>query len=125
MNDDQETPKQEQEQMDLLTDDQLATAGLRRTVAYVRDPRAKKPTGNAARVKRHREKKAEQGIVQVNVEVPADEVDNVKELAVRLRQREEGASGEIKQPPEWVQKVEQILASGGWRAFLIRLLIKD
>ncbi len=63
-----------------LTDSELEQAGLIKTSAYVRSKKSK----NALRVKKHKEKKAEQGIKQVNIEIPEHHKETVKKLAKEL-----------------------------------------
>lgn len=63
-----------------LTDSELEQAGLIKTSAYVRSKKSK----NALRVKKHKDKKAEQGIKQVNIEIPEHHKDAVKKLAKEL-----------------------------------------
>jgi uncharacterized membrane protein (UPF0182 family) len=60
-----------------LDDEQLYNHGLIKTTAYVRSKRSK----NALRIEKTRAKKAEQGIKQLNIEVPDQEKDNFKQLA--------------------------------------------
>ncbi len=63
-----------------LTDNELEQAGLVKTSAFVRSKKSK----NALRVKKHKEKKAEQGIKQVNIEIPEHHKETVKKLAKEL-----------------------------------------
>ncbi len=63
-----------------LTDSELEQAGLIKTSAFVRSKKSK----NALRVKKHKEKKAKQGIKQVNIEIPDHHKETVKKLAKDL-----------------------------------------
>jgi CRISPR/Cas system CMR-associated protein Cmr5 small subunit len=63
-----------------LTDSELEQAGLVKTSAFVRSKKSK----NALRVKKHKEKKAQNGIKQVNVEIPEHHKETVKKLAKEL-----------------------------------------
>lgn len=70
---------------DVLTDDQLEAGGLVEVRAWVRS----KASANALRQQRKREKQAEAGRAQVNVVVPEECKEPLKELAAAL------ASGQI------------------------------
>jgi hypothetical protein len=64
-----------------FTDEQLNDAGLIKTSAFVRSNRSK----NALRVEKHKNKKEEQGIKQLNVEVPEEHRELIKQLAIALK----------------------------------------
>ncbi len=68
-----------------LTDDQLEKGGLSQVRAFVRT----KASANALRVKKYREKAAESGLQQLNVTVPAEAKDVIKDLAKRASQGED------------------------------------
>ena len=63
----------------VLTDDQLEEGGLRQVRAFVRTRASK----NALRVKKHREKAAEEGLGQVNVVAPEEARDALRAIAKR------------------------------------------
>lgn len=63
-----------------ITDLELEQAGLVKTSAFVRSKKSK----NAIRVKKHKDKKAEKGIKQVNIEIPDHHKESVKILAKQL-----------------------------------------
>ena len=65
-----------------FSDQELESAGLIKTSAFVRSKRSK----NALRVQKNKEKKAEQGIKQLNVEVPEQHRDLMKQLAIALKE---------------------------------------
>lgn len=70
-----------------LTDSELEQAGLVKTSAFVRTKKSK----NALRVLKHRDKKAQEGIKQLNIEVPEQHRDTLKAIAKQLKE-----SGEVK-----------------------------
>lgn len=63
-----------------LTDAELEKAGLVKTAAFVRSRRSK----NALRIERTREKLKAEGIKQVNVQIPEQHADLVKQFAKDL-----------------------------------------
>ena len=63
-----------------LSDNELEQAGLVKTSAFVRTKRSK----NALRLEKHKEKKEEQGIKQLNIEVPKQYRDVFKAMAKEL-----------------------------------------
>lgn len=65
-----------------LTDSELEQAGLVKTSAFVRTRKSK----NALRVQKHKDKKAEQGIKQLNIEVPEQYRDIFKAIAKELKE---------------------------------------
>lgn len=64
-----------------LTDSELEQAGLVKTSAFVRTKRSK----NALRVEKNREKKAADGVKQLNVEVPEQHRDLLKAMAKGMK----------------------------------------
>jgi hypothetical protein len=64
-----------------LSDNELEQAGLVKTSAFVRSNRSK----NALRIEKHKEKKAEIGIKQLNIEVPEQYRDTLKVIASELK----------------------------------------
>jgi hypothetical protein len=78
---DSENAQTPREGIKTLTDEELETAGLIRTSAFVRSKRSK----NALRIEKHKEKKAEQGIKQLNIEVPEQHRETMKQLAIALK----------------------------------------
>lgn len=66
--------------LNTYTDDELSKSGLVKVNAFVRTKQSK----NALRVKKSKEKKAEQGFKQLNVVVPEAYRDSFKVLAKRL-----------------------------------------
>jgi hypothetical protein len=127
-----------------LTDSELEGAGLVKTSAYVRTRRSK----NALHVEKRRAKQAEQGIKQLNIEVPDEHAEAVKHFAKRLR---EGAlpenafktpteptspkptqpSGQDTEKPQaadyepcvadYGRRVAEIKRAGGFRSLLLRM----
>lgn len=65
-----------------LTDSELEQAGIVKTSAYVRTKKSK----NALRVQKHKDKKAEQGVKQLNIEVPEEYRDTFKAIAKQLKE---------------------------------------
>jgi hypothetical protein len=63
-----------------LTDTELEQAGLVKTSAFVRTKKSK----NALRIEKHKQKKAENGVKQLNIEVPEQHRDIFKALAKEL-----------------------------------------
>lgn len=129
------------------TDAELEQAGLVKTSAFVRTKKSK----NALRIEKHKQKKEQQGIKQLNVEVPEQHRDLIKSFSKALK---EGLSAEeavktlfpSKQTPtatpekpqkapdsdfesktrEYAtigQKVAEIKSRGGFKAFLLNRLI--
>ncbi len=122
-----------------LSDDALASGGLRKVSAYVRT----EASANAKRVKKAREKAGESGKRQINVMVPATAHGAIRELAKELN---EGANyrdalerlllAESKPgDPRAVVRVvnvqtmtalenleRRINSFRGWRRFLVKLL---
>lgn len=66
---------------DTYTDEQLESAGITKVNAYIRTKQSK----NALRVKKSKEKKAQQGIKQLNIQIPDHKKDDIKRLAEYLR----------------------------------------
>lgn len=129
------------------TDAELEQAGLVKTSAFVRTKKSK----NALRIEKHKQKKEQQGIKQLNVEVPEQHRDMLKSFSKALK---DGLSPEeavktlfpSKQTPaatpekpqkapesdfesktkEYAtigQKVAEIKSRGGFKAFLLNRLI--
>ena len=71
-----------------FTDTELEQAGLVKTSAFVRTKKSK----NALRIEKHKQKKAESGVKQLNIEVPEQHRDIFKSLAKEL-----ATSGTIQQ----------------------------
>lgn len=65
-----------------LTDSELEHAGLIKTSAFVRTKKSK----NALRVQKHKDKKAQEGIKQLNIEVPEQFRDTFKQIAKQLKE---------------------------------------
>jgi len=63
-----------------LTDTELEQAGLVKTSAFIRTKKSK----NALRIEKHKQKKADNGIKQLNIEVPEQHRDIFKALAKEL-----------------------------------------
>ena len=63
-----------------FTDTELEQAGLVKTSAFVRTKKSK----NALRIEKHKQKKAENGVKQLNIEVPEQHRDIFKALAKEL-----------------------------------------
>jgi hypothetical protein len=143
---DSENAQTPREGIKTLTDEELETAGLIRTSAFVRSKRSK----NALRIEKHKEKKAEQGIKQLNIEVPEQHRETMKQLAIALKAGQsitdalktistdtktpekqktpQKASQSVKTEEQinYVtigMKVAEIKAKGGFKAFLLNRLI--
>jgi DNA-binding transcriptional regulator YhcF (GntR family) len=127
------------------TDAELEQAGLVKTSAFVRTKKSK----NALRIEKHKQKKAEQGVKQLNVEVPEQHRDMVKSFSKALKDglspeeavktlfssnRTPAAEKPQKAPEsdfeskdrEYVtigKKVAEIQSQGGFKAFILRRLI--
>mgnify|MGYP000406846520 FL=1 len=71
-----------------LTDTELEQAGLVKTSAFVRTKKSK----NALRIEKHKQKKADNGVKQLNIEVPEQHRDIFKAIAKEL-----ATSGTIQQ----------------------------
>ena len=65
-----------------LTDSELEQAGLVKTSAFVRTKKSK----NALRIEKHKQKKAENGVKQLNIEVPEQYRDIFKAIAKELKE---------------------------------------
>lgn len=63
-----------------LTDTELEQAGLVKTSAFIRTKKSK----NALRIEKHKQKKAYNGVKQLNIEVPEQHRDAFKALAKEL-----------------------------------------
>lgn len=61
----------------VLTDAELEAGGLAKTTAWVRTESSK----GALRVKKHREKKKEEGVTQLNVIIPEEMKESMKAVA--------------------------------------------
>ncbi len=129
------------------TDAELEQAGLVKTSAFVRTKKSK----NALRIEKHKQKKAEQGVKQLNVEVPEQHRDMVKSFSKALKdglspeeavktlfpskQTQEPAPQKPQKAPESDfeskdreyatigKKVAEIQSQGGFKAFILRRLI--
>jgi hypothetical protein len=130
-----------------LSDNELEKAGLVKTSAFVRSNRSK----NALRVEKNKEKKADIGIKQLNVEVPEQHRETVKAISKSLAA---GLSMEdavntalnkplgVKKPSESKQKQREgdktvladeyvdignkcalIASEGGFKALLLKFII--
>jgi hypothetical protein len=64
-----------------FSDTELEQAGLVKTSAFVRTKRSK----NALRIEKHKQKKEELGIKQLNIEVPEQHREAMKQLAIALK----------------------------------------
>lgn len=62
---------------DVLTDEQLQAGGLTKINAYVRST----PSKNAVRLKKQKDKAAENGIKQLNIQVPISMHETMKQIA--------------------------------------------
>jgi CRISPR/Cas system CMR-associated protein Cmr5 small subunit len=129
-----------------LTDEELETAGLVRTSAFVRSKRSK----NALRLEKYKKKQEESGIKQLNVEVPEQYRDIMKQLANALKEGQDIVTAcktllpqtktpdSIKVPKKAAEsvladehqkyvsigkKVVSIQKSGGIRAALLKIIL--
>jgi hypothetical protein len=138
-----QTPVQ---QAKTLSDEELETAGLIRTSAFVRSKRSK----NALRVEKHKKVKEGSGIKQLNIEVPEQHRETMKQLAIALKagqsitdalktiSTDTNTSEKKKTPTKATEsvkteeqinyanigmKVAEIKAKGGFKAFILNRLI--
>jgi hypothetical protein len=129
-----------------LSDEELEIAGLIRTSAFVRSNRSK----NALRIEKHKQKKEELGIKQLNIEVPEQHRETMKQLANALKDGQsitdalKTISTDTKTPEQQKtptkatesvkteetinyvtigMKVAEIRSKGGFKAFLLNRLI--
>lgn len=126
-----------------LTDSELEQAGLVKTSAFVRTKKSK----NALRVEKHKQKKAEQGVKQLNIEVPEQHRDIFKQIAKQLKDTGTVSSELVKaiptdiaaKPPKATQerktepsediielgeKCSQIVKQGGFKATILKWIVK-
>jgi len=112
-----------------LTDSDLEDAGLVKTSAFVRTKKSK----NALRIARHKKKKAQAGIKQLNVEVPEKSKEAFKVIAKKVTAGEisdariEQLLDETKkddESPGLNKKVAQIVSRGGLKAKILTLTIR-
>lgn len=129
------------------TDAELEQAGLVKTSAFVRTKKSK----NALRIEKHKQKKAEQGVKQLNVEVPEQHRDLLKSFSKALKDGlspEEAVktlfpskqtpaapekkpqkapdsdfSQEAKESDKIIKKCSQVLSEGGFKAWLLKTII--
>jgi hypothetical protein len=143
---DSENAQTPREGIKTLTDKELEQAGLIKTSAFVRTNRSR----NALRVEKSKQKKEEGGIKQLNIEVPEQYREIMKQLAIALKAGQsitdalKTISTDTKTPekqktpqkaPQSVKteeqinyvtigmKVAEIKAKGGFKAFLLNRLI--
>lgn len=130
-----------------LSDAELEQAGLVKTSAFVRTKKSK----NALRIEKHKQKKAEQGVKQLNVEVPEQHRDLLKSFSKALKDGlspEEAVktlfpskqtpaapekkpqkapdsdfSQEAKESDKIIKKCSQVLSEGGFKAWLLKTII--
>jgi hypothetical protein len=129
-----------------LKDSELEQAGLIKTSAFIRTKKSK----NALRIEKHKAKKEQQGIKQLNIEVPEQHRETMKQLANALKngqsitdalkaiptdtktpeqQKTPQKATESVKAEEQInyarigQKVADIKSKGGFRAFLLNRLI--
>lgn len=105
----------------VLDDEQLHQGGLRPVVAWVRTKASK----NALRVKKARDKRALDGVRQVNVQAPESVHATLKEIATRTaggEALEVVLGGLVGQSPADAQLL-QVAHSDTWRGWLIRHLV--
>lgn len=130
-----------------LSDAELEQAGLVKTSAFVRTKKSK----NALRIEKHKQKKEQQGIKQLNVEIPEQHRDMVKSFSKALKDGlspEEAVKTLFPSKPtqtpapekpqkapesdfeskdrEYVtigKKVAEIQSQGGFKAFILKRLI--
>lgn len=129
-----------------LSDAELEQAGLVKTSAFVRTKKSK----NALRIEKHKQKKEQQGIKQLNVEIPEQHRDLMKQLAIALKDgktpqeavktvltdadtpkapktsqnRSQDVSEEKQRDYASIgKKVAEIQSQGGFKAFILKRLI--
>ncbi len=131
-----------------LSDNELEQAGLVKTSAFVRTRKSK----NALRIAKHKDKKAESGIKQLNIEVPEQYRNAIKTIAKSLTSGEPitkeiltlfpvapsnqpqadktpkiaPESNKPSLPAECIElggKAAEIVHAGGLKAFLLRMII--
>lgn len=105
------------------SNEQLEAAGLVKTSAFIRTRRSK----NALRSEKAKEKKAEEGIKQLNVQIPENQAEPVKHLAKQLREGAVIDFTAITSPDPKVatygQQCVAIERRGGIKSVLLRLLL--
>lgn len=121
----------------VLTEDDLLAGGFAPVRAYVRTKAGKAAT----RQRKHREKLENEGVRQVNLMAPVEAHPVIKALAERLRQGEDlqtvlrdlakggapaapEAKPRPKPKPEPADPVAEVIGRGGWRAWLLRWLLR-
>jgi hypothetical protein len=106
----------------VLTDEDLEAGGLVKTQAFIRTRQSR----NALRVKRHQERKAEEGIGQCNVQAPRELHDTLKAIGKRTKAGEDPAQVLADVAGQNVSDTERqvlaVLKRGGIRAWLMRLI---
>jgi hypothetical protein len=145
-----------------FSDGELENAGLVKTSAFIRSKRSK----NALRIEKHKEKKADNGIKQLNIEVPdqyrnaikniaktlsenreltekdlavfsfdrtkQNTRDNTNQLTATTKQLTDATSQNVTESTksildiesiELTEKVLRIVTEGGFKAFLLKLLV--
>lgn len=113
-------------------ENELKERGFERKEAWVKT--GKQPSNTAQRVQRHREKAEEGGLKQLNVQVPVDRHEDMKQLAARLREGESweailrdlagaGADAGEGEGDDLAGRLAERLEEGGFRAWLLRRLI--
>lgn len=95
-----------------LTDAELEAGGLEPIRGWVRRPSTK----NALRVRRHKEKRASDGVRQVNLMAPEGAHGALRALAAAERARPGRA--------EQARAVVEVMERGGWRGRLLGWLAK-
>jgi hypothetical protein len=102
-----------------LTDEALAFVGLQKVTAFVRA----EPSSNAKRKQRSREKSEQQGLKQLNIQLPVQLHQVIKDIAQELQQ-----AGDVTTALQnMLSKAGQSVVHTrepirGWRAVLARLL---
>jgi CRISPR type III-B/RAMP module-associated protein Cmr5 len=138
-----------------FSDGELENAGLVKTSAFIRSKRSK----NALRIEKHKEKKADNGIKQLNIEVPDQYRNAIKNIAKTLSENRELTEKDLAvfsfdrtkqntrdntkqltdatsqnvtestksildiESIELTEKVLRIVTEGGFKAFLLKLLV--
>lgn len=96
----------------VLSDEQLVQGGLVPIQGYMRT----RPAANAVRQTRKRQRQRAEGLTQLNVVVPDEAKPALKTMAAAL------TAGDL--DPQMIANVSAILAGGGWRARLVRWLVR-
>ena len=105
-----------------LTDEALASVGLQKVTAFVRA----ESSGNAKRKQRSREKSEQQGVKQLNIQLPMQMHQVIKDIAQELQQTDDVTSALQNVLAKFVLPAVTFThkrePQQGWRRWLAKLL---